>query len=165
VACFKRGTKVGINIIDIKVLTFVKDGYRLEDKCGHGEIEWAFAPSGNVYPCERFIGEDDDMSLCLGNINNGSGLKNRCVKAEHGGTINPECISCSYSRYCMNWCVCTNYFMSGQFNTVTPVFCASEKALIRAAKYAFTELVESENELFMDHIFDYAHVGCNHQPV
>lgn len=155
IACFRRGTEIALNLIDSKAVLFVKGGYTQDDKCSMGDGEWGIAPSGNIYPCERFIGQDDDPAFCLGNIKTGLNLERRCALRNKRGNNRLECSTCFYSRFCMSWCGCTNWFMSGASDMPASVLCAMEKAAIKAARYAFETLVKDDNDLFADHLFNY----------
>jgi uncharacterized protein len=155
IGSYQRGQEIFVNLLDSKMLLFVKGGYEKADMCSMGDGELAFAPSGNVYPCERFIGEDEDSFLCLGNINTGIDLSRRCLLRAHRGNHNPECVRCQLVKYCMNWCGCTNYFMSGQTDLAAPILCAMERAAITAARRTFDTLVSSGNELFLKHMYGY----------
>jgi uncharacterized protein len=121
-----------ISLIDSKIGVILRGGYQPMEKCRMGDGELAFAPSGNIYPCERLIGSDNENLHCFGNINNKVDLKKRCrhVPTE---AVNTECLNCSLNGYCMNWCGCTNYAMAGKYDTVAPFLCASEKAAINVA--------------------------------
>jgi uncharacterized protein len=121
-----------ISLIDSKIAVILKGGYQPMEKCRMGDGELAFAPSGNIYPCERLIGSDNENSHCLGNINDKIELKKRCrhIPTE---AVNTECAHCSLNGYCMNWCGCTNYAMAGSYDTAAAFLCASEKAAINVA--------------------------------
>ena len=159
---YRRGKEIAVNLIDSKIILFLKGGYTAGDKCGMGETEWGFAPSGNIYPCERLIGEDDDSSLCLGNIYTGLDVARRCSLLKQRGNHNEECEVCDFKKYCMNWCGCTNYHMTGHTDQVGPMMCASEKAAIQAAKHVLVTLSQLNNELFVDHLMQYLHEGCRY---
>jgi len=154
---YRSGHELAVNLIDSKSIIFLKGGYASRDKCGMGETEWGFAPSGNIYPCERFIGEDDNASLCLGNIHTGLDTTRRDALLEHRGNHNAACGQCSLEGYCMNWCGCTNYYMTGHTELAGPMLCASEKALVQAAGHVFTAL--HDNDLFVDHLMAYVREG------
>lgn len=156
---YQRGQEIAINLIDSKNILFLKGGYSAGDMCGMGETEWGFAPSGNIYPCERFIGEDNDPALCLGNIHTGLDLTLRCSLLKRRGNSNRECEDCEFKDYCMNWCGCTNHYMTGHTDLAGPMLCASEKEVIRAAKRVFVTLSQTDNELFVDHLMNYLHGG------
>lgn len=150
---YEQGNEIAINLIDSKVVLFLKGGYSPGDTCGMGETEWGFAPSGNIYPCERLIGEDDGSPFCLGNVRTGLDQEKRCSLLHHRGNHNEECRRCDWQRYCMNWCGCTNYHLTGHTQFVAPAICASERSAIKAAKFVFTTL--SRNDLFIDHLYSF----------
>ena len=159
IACYRESHEITVNLLDDKMLLFLKGGYDSADTCSMGDGEMAFAPSGNIYPCERFIGEDDNLSLCLGNIHTGIDLKRRCALRARRGNRNFECLGCKVVKYCMNWCGCTNYFMSGQTDIATSILCAMERANIAAARRTFDALALSGNELFIQHMYRYVEAG------
>ena len=64
----------------------------------------------------------------------------------------------------MNWCGCTNYFMSGQTDIATPMLCAMERAAIRATRHVFDSLVNTQDELFTDHMYRYIDAGSHSSP-
>jgi len=152
---YQHGQEIAINLIDSKIILLLKGGYEDADKCGMGETEWGFAPSGNIYPCERFIGEDNNPSLCLGNIHTGLDQINLCSILKHRGNRDKKCKTCDLQKYCMNWCGCTNYYMTGHTDLASPMLCESEKATIKAAKQVLVTL--RNNELFLDHFLKYLH--------
>jgi uncharacterized protein len=155
IEAYQQGREIAVNFIDSKILLFLKGGYAVQDMCGMGETEWGFAPSGNIYPCERFIGKDDDLTYCLGNIHSGLDLARRCSIVKGRGNRNEECKTCGIKRYCMNWCGCTNHYMTGSTDMVGPALCNMEKAAIRAAEQALIALSKLENEKFIDHLLRY----------
>jgi uncharacterized protein len=152
---FRHGQEIAINLIDNKIILLLKGGYEDEDRCGMGETEWGFAPSGNIYPCERFIGDDDNCSLCLGDIHKGPDQSRICSLLKHRGNHDEKCLTCSLQKFCMNWCGCTNYYMTGQTDSAGPMLCESEKAAIQIAKEVLIDLKDSD--LFLNHFFRYLH--------
>lgn len=154
---FRAGKEIAINLIDSKIILFLKGGYADEDICSMGEGELGFAPSGNIYPCERLIGEDVNSLLCLGNIHSGLDIERQKSIISQRGNVNSECRSCNFSRYCMNWCGCTNYFMTGYTNRVSPVLCASERAAIKASGQVLRALTDIECSIFVEHLMRYLH--------
>jgi len=160
---YQQGQEIAVNLIDSKLILFMKGGYGHDDMCGMGETEWGFAPSGNIYPCERFIGEDNDSSLCLGNVHSGLDLARRCSLLKRRGNRNEECKTCSLRTYCMNWCGCTNYYMTGSTDLAGPILCAIEQATIKAAEHVFVTLSTLDNELFVDHLMRYVYEGRHYR--
>ncbi len=153
ISCYEHGENLAVNVIDGKAILFMKGGYKPEDCCGMGETEIGIAPSGNIYACERFIGQDNDPRFALGNIHTGVDLKKRCQIASLRGNVNPECTQCSHRPYCMNWCGCSNFHMTGFSNQTSMAFCAGERAAIVAAKRVFTTL--ASNDFYLDHLMHY----------
>jgi uncharacterized protein len=153
ISCYRRGRELAVNIIDSKAILFMKGGYEPEDRCCMGETELGFAPSGNIYACERFIGKDDDPRFRLGNIHTGFDNERLCEIASMRGNNNLECVHCNFKPYCMNWCGCTNFYMTGLSNRAGAAMCAAERAAIAASKRVFTAL--SDDDLFIDHLFYY----------
>ena len=61
------------------------------------------------------------------------------------------CRSCSLVNYCMHWCGCTNYFSTGDYNTVGPFMCASEKAALHVA-FDMLKIPGDEGIVFPEHL-------------
>ncbi|MEJ2692296.1 MAG: radical SAM protein [Candidatus Thiodiazotropha sp.] len=168
--CFRRGIELALNLFDSKALLFIRGGYVSSDRCSMGGREWAVAPSGNLYPCERFIGDDDNPNFRLGNIHTGF-QQTRCSSMRaRQGNHRVECLGCRQKDYCMSWCACTNYHLSGRSDMPAPVLCAMEKAAIGAAQYVFESLVNGDNECYVDHMFHYLNAeshrfGVNRDPI
>ena len=51
----------------------------------------------------------------------------------------------------MNWCGCTNYSATGQYDRVSPFICASEKVAVQAALQVI-EVMGQEGLHFSDHL-------------
>jgi len=157
---YEYGQEIAINLIDSKIIVLLKGGYEITDKCGMGQTEFGFAPSGNIYPCERLIGEDNNSATCLGNIHTGIELM-CCSLLKHRGNNNEECKTCDLQKFCMNWCGCTNYYMTGHTDLAGPMICESEKAAIQAARHVLVAL--NNNELFLDHFMKYLIEGRHYR--
>jgi uncharacterized protein len=141
-----------ISTIDNKITTILRGGYRLSERCRMGRGEYAFAPNGNIYPCERLIDNGKKNSHCIGNINTGIDLsKLSCNKASNG-IINKECITCGIKEYCMNWCGCSNFMSTGFYNRVGRFICASEKSAVKTAFHVFQTLEKKLGPTFIDHL-------------
>ncbi len=147
---YRQGKPRYISLIDSKIVVILRGGYKPLERCRMGTGEFAFAPSGNIYPCERFIGSDDGNTHCIGNIHEGFIPKKIC-EASSNVAINLECQTCGLREYCMNWCGCTNYFSTRVYNKVGPFICASEKAAIHAA-FQIIQGMRDEGLNFSDHL-------------
>ncbi len=147
---YKSGNPCRISLIDNKIVVILRGGYAPLERCRMGKGEYAFAPSGNIYPCERLIENDDSNLHCLGNINDTHALIKTC-KHDPKQMSNEECRSCSLIDYCMHWCGCTNYFSSGNYNTVSPFICASEKASLEVS-FGIIKKLGEEGISLADHL-------------
>jgi uncharacterized protein len=157
ITCYRANRPIAVNLIDNKIILFLKDGYSVEDRCGMGTTKVGFAPNGDIYPCERLIGQGDGFDLCIGNLWKGIKLDRLTAMQKQTGNRNPECRKCVIERFCMNWCGCTNYHMTGHTNVAAPILCASEKAAVEAARITMTEL--ADHDLFINHLMDYLNEG------
>jgi uncharacterized protein len=150
---YREGKPIYISLIDGKITVILRGGYKPLERCRMGIGEFAFAPSGNIYPCERLIGSDDGKTHCLGNINEGY-IPKKMPKNNlntHTVAINNECQKCGLNDYCMNWCSCTNFFSTGRYNIVAPFICASERASINVA-FQIIQNMENTGINLSDHI-------------
>jgi uncharacterized protein len=147
---YRRGEPRHISLVDGKIVVILRGGYQPMEKCRMGKGEFAFGPSGNIYPCERLIGSDEGGGHCLGNVADGVMTARSC---SHDGerSAAEACMSCGLLNYCMNWCGCTNFFATGDYNTAGPFICASEKAAIQTA-YGILEELGREGFTFADHL-------------
>lgn len=143
-----------ISLIDSKIAVILRGGYQPHERCRMGNAEFAFTPSGFIYPCERLLSGGDD-GHCIGHVDSGlRPLAMSCHMAS-GSSVNAECLVCSLRDYCMNWCGCSNYFASGYYNRVSGFICASEKAAIRHAAYACDVLQDAMGAAFAEHASGY----------
>jgi uncharacterized protein len=149
---YVTGDPIFISLIDSKIALILRGGYKPLERCRMGKGEFAFAPSGNIYPCERLIGSDDGINHCIGNIYTGLNYINMICHKIGDQEYNTECSSCSLKQYCMNWCGCTNFFTSGFYNRVSPFFCFLERTSIETAFNTYKVLEGKFGSLFMDHI-------------
>ena len=148
---YLRGQPHYISFIDSKIAVILRNGYDPLERCRMGRGEFAFAASGNVYPCERLIGSDDGHTNCLGNITNRPGLRTTCSLLKPTTSTNTECQNCTLNSYCMNWCGCSNYFQSGRYDRVGPFLCASERAAIATSFHVMQTLEQKIGTCFFDH--------------
>lgn len=140
-----------ISLIDSKIAVILRGGYKSAERCRMGRGEYAFSPNGNIYPCERLIEDGEDNRHAIGHINRGLDLSNlSCNRAS--GDKNPQCVSCSISPYCMNWCGCSNFMATGYYNRAGAFMCASEKAAVQTALDAFKTIEARCGPTFVDHL-------------
>ena len=151
-ACFRRGHLVYINIIDDKVITHLKGGYKCHDRCEFGRASIAVAPSGNIYPCERLVGEDEDHEFVIGNVFDGFAPRRNDLLQIVGNT-NDDCPDCALNHRCMNWCACANYADTGQINVSGGIVCWHEKTAIAVADDVAAQLYKEQNPMFLQNYY------------
>lgn len=147
--CFRNNSPVRISFIDSKIITHLKNGYEQCDKCRFGLDEMAVAPSGNIYPCERLVGNDTGEHI-IGDIYNGFDVQRMVeIKNGNGFASNEECLECELAPRCMNWCHCVNIALTGDMNTTDGIVCFHEKMTIEIADYVGGVLFSEKNPAFM----------------
>jgi uncharacterized protein len=140
-----------VSPIDSKISVILRNGYDPLERCRMGRGEFAFTPEGNIYPCERLVG-DGTNGHCIGNVDEGIRTERMQCHEAAGGSLNAECLTCGLRDYCMNWCGCSNHFSSGYYNRVSSFLCASEKAMIGVAFDAYQVLESELGSVFFDHL-------------
>lgn len=140
-----------ISSIDNRIAVILRGGYEPLERCRMGRGEFAFAPDGSVYPCERLVGLSAN-DHCIGNLNDGLEFSALPCHLAPASDSNPECRTCGVSAYCINWCGCSNYFSSGYYNRVSGFLCASERAILTAALSAYERLEKAIGPAFFEHL-------------
>lgn len=151
---FREGQYLAINFIDSKIRTHLKEGYADCDKCSFGEKEISVAPSGNIYPCERVVANDDDKEMCIGNVFEGFDNVKRLKILQNRGNRNKKCQNCPLKCRCMNWCACINYATTGKTDIVHKYVCFHEKMTIEIADQVASKLFAEENPLFLKKFYE-----------
>lgn len=132
IKCAKGDRPLHISSISNKIVTTVEESCR-KDSCQFGKRSMVVAPSGNIYPCDRVVGSDDDEHIQMGSIHTGfKALNVERVLAESGNS-NEECKECIYRSRCVNWCGCVNYLTTGHIGKTSGVVCFHEQVTIDIA--------------------------------
>lgn len=148
---YRQGRPHFISVIDSKITVMLRGGYQPLERCRMGTGEFAFTASGDVFPCERLAGGDRERHW----IGSANGLIRIGPLRDYlaaGPPVNTPCISCGIRDYCVNWCGCSNYFMTGYYNRVSPFLCVSERTLMDLAVSVFRSLESEMGPVFMDHL-------------
>lgn len=136
----ETGDPAFVSLINGKLAVILDGGYKINERCHMGKKEFAIAPNGNIFPCERLVGDGSLNEHCIGNIHEGVDYRKFCTSRHFEKPAHTICSDCSLRRYCMNWCGCSNFFSTGHYNQAGPFICASEKAAINTALAVFKEL-------------------------
>lgn len=112
-------------------------------KCGFGNGEIAVAPSGNLFPCERLIGEDrPDQPLRLpGHALDGD--------LDFARIVSPfarcaDCSGCELVGACETFCRCGNFIRTGDVNRPDGLLCLLNRATARAVVEVLTSEISAE---------------------
>ncbi len=99
--------------------------------CGSGTEYMAVTPSGDLYPCHQFVGNEEYK---LGDIF--TGVKNTDIQDEFRSTniySKPECKVCWAKLYCSGGCAANNYNSTGDINGIYKFGCDLFKKRIECA--------------------------------
>jgi uncharacterized protein len=138
-----------VNVVDDKLVLAAKGGHDAGDHCamGHGAI--AVAPSGNLYGCERLVGDDRDATLRLGDVFRGLDRgRQLCLDAQLG-PVNPECGGCGVRGRCGSSCACANRAETGELGVAGGVQCWHEQTAIDVADAAAARVWRARDRRFV----------------
>lgn len=147
VAHFRAGRIVSMPVFDNKILAALKGGLAKEDKCSLGASSVAIAPSGNIYPCEREVAEDENHQFVMGNVLS-SGLTVQGEACERGPK-NEECVSCGENWRCASFCACANKAETGRTDVAGGTQCWHERKTAELADRIAETLWNERNVPFL----------------
>ncbi len=149
--CFRAGRIVSMPVFDNKILAALKGGLSEGDKCSLGDGSVAVAPSGNIYPCERFVAEDEDHTFVMGNVMTGFVPRGQQGGGEacERGPINPECEPCGERWRCASFCACANRAETGKTNVAGGTQCWHERTTGALADRIAETLWQEKNPWFL----------------
>jgi uncharacterized protein len=121
---------LAISWFDEKAAQLLKVPCEPTARCGFGAGEIAVAPSGNLYPCERLIGEDraDNPARLIGHANDGTADFLNYRPAPHRS--HEECADCQMQSMCNTFCRCSNLIRSGDPRWPDGLLCAWNQACL-----------------------------------
>jgi uncharacterized protein len=150
-SAMRRGRAVAMPTFDNKLLAAAKGGLASCDSCGSGEREIAVAPSGNLYPCARMVGEDRDHRLVIGDLDRG--IDAARVGGLARGPSDPACETCAEKWRCGASCACANLAETGTTNVPGGTQCWYEQASARIADEVGMKLLAEKDPTFIAWIY------------
>lgn len=99
--------------------------------CGAGSEYIAVTPTGDIYPCHQFVGEEEFL---MGNVK--TGIKNEKLRNEFKSSnvfTKEKCYSCWARYYCSGGCHANNYYSNGTIKEPYEILCEMEKKRIECA--------------------------------
>jgi uncharacterized protein len=151
----RRGRALAMPTFDNKLLAAAKGGLASCDTCGSGERELAVAPSGNLYPCARMVGEDRDHTLVLGTLD--TGVIAAKSLGQPKGPADPACETCAEKWRCGASCACANLAETGTTHLPGGTQCWYEQATARIADEVGARLLEERDATFIAWIYGRVH--------
>jgi uncharacterized protein len=109
---------------DEKLVRIANVPFTETGRCGYGDGQIAVAPSGNLYPCERLIGEDrpDQPSKLPGTVHD---VTDFLSFAEAPPTMCTE--DCPGEQICGVTCRCSNVIRTGRPETPDDLLCTLDR--------------------------------------
>jgi uncharacterized protein len=146
---FRAGRMRRVDPLYGKIVSHLILGQQAPRRCGFGRKELAVAPSGNIYPCDRVVGEDTREELRLGHVESGLDQARAQALQERRAATDPECATCDLGARCSSWCGCAQLETTGQLGTVSPLFCWFERLFIAEADRLANMLYAEQNPTFL----------------
>ncbi len=150
----RRGEDLYLNLLDDKWINHVKGAEGISIRCDVGSSQLSIAPSGNIYPCVRWVKEDDDTVPRLGDVWRGLFPAELAkIRAEAAAPKQP-CGGCSYNDgRCANECACEHYSATGRIDTPAPALCEHERVMVPIADRVGNTLWRERNPVFMQKLY------------
>lgn len=145
----RDGRKVFVSCFDSRIQSHIRSN-ETQCACSFGLREFSIAPSGRLYPCVQFVGDDiGDSQYRIGDILTGFDETSRHSLHRQAKGEKSECGDCSLSGRCSKWCACINWTSTGRLDLASPALCHYEQMLIPIADRIATELFKKRNAHFI----------------
>jgi len=150
----RRGDELYLNLIDDKWINHAKGAEGISIRCDVGSSQISIAPSGNIYPCVRWVKEEEDTVPRLGDVWRGLDPDRLDkIRAESHAPKQP-CGDCSYNDgRCANECACEHYSATGRIDTPAPALCEHERVMVPIADRIGNTLWRERNPVFMQKLY------------
>ncbi len=150
----RAGDELYLNLLDDKWINHAKGAEGISIRCDVGSSQISIAPSGNIYPCVRWVKEEEDTVPRLGDVWQGfdaPALAN--IRAQAAAPKSP-CGDCSYNDgRCANECACEHYSATGRIDTPAPALCEHERVMVPIADRIGNTLWREKNPVFMQKLY------------
>ena len=150
IARFREGRDLRVDPLSGKIVGHLMKGLRPTIKCGFGREEWAVAPDGRIYPCDRSVRPGEGApELCIGDVDRGLDQARRDELLALKARVDPECAACALAGRCAHWCGCMQVETTGSLGQVSPVFCWTERCFVAEADRVAGTLYAEKNPAFL----------------
>ncbi len=153
-ARMRRGEDLYLNLFDDKWINHTKGAEGISIRCDVGSSQISIAPSGNIYPCVRWVKEDEDTVPRLGDVWQGMLPEKLAeIRAQAAAPKSP-CGDCSYNDgRCANECACEHYSATGRIDTPAPALCEHERVMVPIADRVGNMLWREQNPVFLKKLY------------
>ncbi|MCC6999972.1 MAG: SPASM domain-containing protein [Deltaproteobacteria bacterium] len=144
----RRGDELYLNLFDDKWRRATRDG-AAHPRCDAGGQRLSVAPSGEIYPCVRWVGGASQGAGRLGDV--WTGLDAAALAAYHARAqpAPQPCASCAYADRCTHDCACEQLTATGGLDGPAPALCEHERVLIPIADRLGNQLWRERNPEFL----------------
>jgi uncharacterized protein len=150
---FRAGHTAVMDPLYGKMVTHLMARPERAPRCGFGQRELAVAPSGNIYPCDRLVRQDDDPRMRLGHLEAGIDQAKLARMKQSQEHPDAECQACELRLRCACWCGCAQMETTGRLGEVSPLYCWFERAFIAEADRVAGELWDERNPTFLSEFY------------
>ena len=118
--------------------------YKRLGGCGSGTEYLAVTPSGELYPCHQFVG---DEAYLMGNVWEGITRPDLCEEFKSCGlSSRPDCENCWAKLYCAGGCAANAYHATGDINGIYEYGCDLFRKRLESALMMQAALAAEEEE-------------------
>lgn len=143
------GDKFYLGCFDDRIRSHAAGPPTRAERCSLGSHGFSIAPSGRLYPCVQFVGEDNDSSLRIGDVAQGLSSEATDALRCRVEAPKPECAGCAIAHRCSSWCACVNWQSTGSIERASPVLCEHERLLIPIADRVAARLWRQRSSNFL----------------
>lgn len=153
------GAKIYYSPFDERIKTWAQKPYGKGDLCDIANTQVAIAPSGRIYPCVQFVGDDDEVAQAhaLGDVFDGFDQAKRRTCVSQNYSERESCVGCALNGRCANYCGCVNWRATGRITQIPPIICEHERMLMPIVDRMANRLWKRNCPLFRRKFYDRAY--------
>ncbi len=150
------GRKLSYSPFDERIRTWAQKPHGPGSLCDIGNTQIAVAPSGRIYPCVQFIGNDQspDHEFCIGDVLSGFHDTLRRQYINNNYSSRPQCDGCALDGRCANYCGCVNWKATGSVTQIPPIICEHERMLMPIVDKMANDLWKRNSSIFRRKFYD-----------
>jgi uncharacterized protein len=152
----KDGKKIFYSPFDERIKTHAQKPYGRGDLCDLANSQIAIAPSGRIYPCVQFIGNDQGAYIenSIGSVYEGFNTQRRQYFVVENYADRQSCTGCALNGRCATYCGCVNWRATGDLCSIPPMICEHERMLMPIVDSLANKLWSDKVPLFKRKFYD-----------